>query len=75
MRSRLTTIGRVKVDDLKGAYNSKGKMVQAEAQGRINRMGYQAQPSRVNLGLNIAGAVADAGYRYFKSKNESYSIG
>ncbi|WP_432806822.1 virion core protein, T7 gp14 family [Methylocystis echinoides] len=65
----------LKVDDLKGAYISKGKMVQAQAQDRINSIQYQTQPSGSALGLNIASAVSEAGAKYFKSKNSEYSIG
>ncbi|MGJ0510454.1 MAG: virion core protein, T7 gp14 family [Methylocystis sp.] len=61
----------LKVDDLKGAYGSKGKMVQAQAQDRINSMSYQTQPSGVALGLNIASSVAGAGAKYFKNKSSN----
>jgi hypothetical protein len=47
----------LKMDDLKSAYNSKGRTIQANAQDRINSMQFQAQPSGSALGLNIANSV------------------
>lgn len=47
----------LKVDDLKDSFRSKGRMVQAQAQDRINSMSMQSYPDGGALGLNIANAV------------------
>jgi hypothetical protein len=60
----------IKQDDLRSAYNSEGKRVQAQAQDRINSMSFQSAPSGSLLGLNIANTVGDVADRYLKKRNE-----
>jgi hypothetical protein len=47
----------LKLDDQKDAFRSRGRMVEAQARGRINELTPMAEPSGMTLGLNIANAV------------------
>jgi hypothetical protein len=60
----------LKQDDLRSAFTSEGKRVQAQAQDRINSMSYQSAPSGSVLGLNIANTVGEVGNRFLKRRNE-----
>jgi NOL1/NOP2/fmu family ribosome biogenesis protein len=48
-----------KFDDLRNAYVSQGKTIEAEAQGRTNSMSMKAGPSPLGLAIGIGGSMLD----------------
>lgn len=65
----------LKLDDMKDSFRSKGRVIEAQAQDRINSMSMQSGPDGMSLGLNIANAVAGAAYKGVKNYNAIYYSG